>query len=464
MVVNYKNIIRLLMTISVLICAASSSYASSNPHNKQKCSECHKGDISFDEIGGNVELITDNHTSLCLDCHEDVIAVHHPQRVQVTGDVPDFLPLSEGRSITCITCHDIHSENTDTIHLLRSANIGDYTSRVDLCYACHIDNFKQISPHISEEMGLSCLVCHRETPTIKDTRETVTLVNKNIEKMCNFCHMIDDTNHPLNVDTTVKLSGRLPRSKDGKVVCTTCHDPHGTIETINYLRDQYVMDLEFGKYDNPHNVQEYFNCMKCHEDIPGVNDYINCKYKDDFILLCYTCHGADAEKCHPVNVKLQEGMTLPQNFSLDDDGLISCVTCHNPDCSENKRIKYIKYDSILKSSCKDCHDFSDLAGKYPHISKDDAGDGCYICHKKSLDITDFGMSQKFVCMKCHMYKIHPENGEFKLQQSSLLVDIDLDKAGRIKCSTCHDPHDPEIGNFKLKNVEEMTVCEACHQS
>jgi hypothetical protein len=457
-----------LLLFAVMTFLGGIAYAklSENPHNEMECSKCHKGKVSFKEVIDKVELVEKNVLNLCLKCHSEILNVHHPMRVQVIDEVSDYLPLEEGNSITCRTCHDVHMKDFST-HLLRSANIGNYASRIDICYECHKDDFKQISPHKSEREGMSCLTCHRDTPTIKDTNATVTLVTENINKMCNFCHNIDTEAHPLNVDKSIKLSEKLPLSKDKKVVCITCHDPHGTISTINFLREKYVIDLEFGKYENPHNEKEYFNCLKCHVDVPTVKEYVECRHKEDFILLCYSCHGADAEKCHPINIDLKEDMNLPDKFELDDDGLISCVTCHNPYCSEDNIIRYKNLSYLTESNCDDCHDFSKIKSINPHDGTEKISDKCYYCHKMGENMNEFGMSQKFICLKCHLYKEHPPRSIIStrnLSPKDLLPGINLDKKGKITCSTCHDPHTKDVGSYKLKIIEAMTICEACHQS
>ncbi len=462
---DYYKRISIILIVILLTAAMAFAKESENPHNQMSCGECHKNEVRFGEAPKTLEFVLNDIVTLCLKCHKEVVNVHHPQRVQVTEEVPGYLPVGRGTSINCITCHNVHSEDT-SLHLLMFENIGNYTSRVDICYECHKSDLKKISPHISEAMGISCLTCHQDAPTIKDTQETVTLVDKNIDKICNFCHILDIDTHPRNVDNIAKLSEELPRSSDGKVVCITCHDPHGSISTINFLRERYVIDLEFGKYENPHNVKEYFNCLKCHLDVPKVSDVVICRNKDDFILLCYTCHGADAEKCHPVNIRLSDGMTLPEGFELDKNDLISCVTCHNPDCSGDKKIRYKNMDTIKKMNCNDCHDFSGIENDDPHTGADKVTEDCQYCHKRGANMNEFGMNKRFLCMKCHKFKEHPAKGiaASSIIMSSLIPGVILDKKGKISCTTCHDPHSKDQLNFKLRVVDDMTICEACHQS
>ncbi len=464
----FKKIRLLVLILPVMLVFADASVAklTKNPHNEMECGKCHAANVKFGQPLDKLEFVEDDIVNMCTKCHSEIIKVHHPQRVQVSGEVPDYLPLGEGNSINCRTCHDIHMKDT-SMHFLRTASIGYYTSRIDICYDCHKKNFKNISPHVSreEEAGIACLICHRDAPTIKDTRETVTLVTQNIVKMCNFCHIIDTDNHPLNVDRTIEISKALPLSRNKKVVCITCHDPHGTVNTINFLRERYVIDLEFGKYENPHNIKEYFNCLKCHVDVSSAKEYVACKYKDDFILLCYNCHGTDAEKCHPVNIALLDEMELPEGFELNDDDLITCVTCHNPDCSGGKKIRYRSLDALTTSNCNDCHNYSGLKSINPHMGKDETTT-CFYCHKKDHKIGDFGMSQKFICFRCHKYKKHPSGIDHLVVPRAMMDVIEqvkLDKKGKIKCSTCHDPHSKDKMHNKLRKFENISICEACHQ-
>ncbi len=464
-----KYTIGLIIALTIFLRGVSFAGMTENPHNKMECGKCHAEEVDFSRALNNPKFVEKDVVAMCLKCHSDIISVHHPQRVQVIVEVPDYLPVGEGNFITCSTCHDIHIKEVSN-HLLRSLSIGNYTSRIEICYECHRDDFRKISPHNSEDEGMSCLMCHRDTPSIRDTSKTVSLVSENIEKMCNFCHNIAVNEHPLNVDTTIEISEKLPRSKDGKVICVTCHEPHGSISTINFLREQYVTDLEFGKYENPHTIREYFNCLKCHVDINSTKlkkqEQLDCKYKNDFILLCYNCHGTDEETCHPINAALKEGMTLPKGFELNKDDLISCVTCHNPDCSgDSDNIRYRNLNDIKESNCHDCHDFGPEKSTNPHLGKDDTL-SCFICHKKGEKIESFGMSQKFVCLKCHKYKPHPSSVDhLKPLRSTmaLIPGMKLDRKGKIKCSTCHDPHIIGNKNSKLRSFENITICEGCHQ-
>ncbi len=462
-----KRIFLIFIIAGVIIFTACAVFAkpAENPHNKSKCEKCHADEVSFEKNITAVKLINDDGVTMCLKCHEDILNVHHPLRVQVNRDLPDYLPVGKGNSVNCLTCHDLHSEDTSN-HLVRTSSIGNYSSRIDICYDCHQEDFKELSPHNSESEGLSCLTCHRDTPSIRDTRKTVTLVTKNIGKMCNFCHNIDEHNHPLNVDTTVDISSELPRSADKKVVCITCHDPHGTTGTINFLREKYVLDLEFGKYENPHQVKEYFNCMKCHVDVPKVNDYVDCRYQDDFILVCYNCHGSDAVPCHPVNIKLTDEMVLPAGFPLNDDGLVTCVTCHNPDCSGEIKIEYQNFRMLEKRNCPDCHDFSEQVTFDPHKGKGKMTKECFYCHKRDEEMANLGIDERIICIKCHKYKQHPERG-FGKRRAFMTVtppDMYVNRKKQITCSTCHDPHDESKGNYKLRIFEEeMTACEKCHR-
>ena len=90
---------------------------------------------------------------------------------------------------------------------------------------------------------------------------------------------------------------------------------------------------------------------------------------------------------------------------------------------------------------------------------------CFYCHKREQKINEFGMSQKFICLKCHPYVKHPSETEHMVIPSfelDIISQIELDKKGKIKCSTCHDPH-LVGGNKKLRTFENITICEACHQ-
>ncbi|MDI3280324.1 MAG: cytochrome c3 family protein [Bacillota bacterium] len=114
------------------------------------CSDCHVGGLP--QPG---ERIADP-TSLCLSCHDGTMAVNevisppgaregrlssdHPVEISVP-QLPNYqrlevirldLPLKDGTTLTCITCHDPH----DSRSLPGSLRVSN--ERSGLCFRCHL--------------------------------------------------------------------------------------------------------------------------------------------------------------------------------------------------------------------------------------------------------------------------------------------------------------------------------------
>ena len=188
--------------------------------------------------------------AFCLDCHH-YTENHHPVDIVPTEaylkKIPGTYPLFAGK-ITCLTCHEAHTgpDRVEPPELLRG---GPYTDRRDICFRCHSqDTYAKINPHVVRASGGAfkeiagksvCLVCHAKVPELDSGRDEVQF-KADIAFLCWRCH------HPMPGDflqkhfhrkpakktlssmgeTEGKLGLMLPLAKDGRVTCSTCHNPH----------------------------------------------------------------------------------------------------------------------------------------------------------------------------------------------------------------------------------------------
>lgn len=87
---------------------------------------------------------------------------------------------------------------------------------------------KKINPHREQKY---CLECH--------TKKGYGELKKTILQLCGRCHqeIVKGGYHPLDGLHYSVLSSKedLPL-KEGKIVCTTCHEPHGKTEHSGLLR------------------------------------------------------------------------------------------------------------------------------------------------------------------------------------------------------------------------------------
>jgi len=243
------------------------------------CAGCHagklkKGVVTKLRFEGKI-------TVLCNSCHGSSSDMH-PVDIQIPrgAQKPEDLPLSQGDRITCLTCHDVDCsfpEDTKTdegvsIMKLLSGDkksieallIGKTqitsgksiistrffdrkTGKNDLCFKCHQERqFKAFSPHMGIDYRKMenfdprhCKFCHDIDPSRgSGTLDSVKFIS-NPRMICLRCH--PERPHPSNFDHLVKpdkirVPKNLPLDMDGKVTCSTCHDPHTSTVGISKSR------------------------------------------------------------------------------------------------------------------------------------------------------------------------------------------------------------------------------------
>lgn len=445
-----------------------------NPHVAMGCQPCHGTSHVVADAQGAVPFAGGGAASdACYACHDKASNIH-PVGQTPSMAVPDNLPL-EGGKVGCGTCHDMHMNSTRN-YLLRGFNDGRYNSRPDMCMDCHGASFMKKNPHTNQKGRGLCVFCHQTEPTKMDTAKTVRF-RFGILKTCNFCHNVAEKNHPVNVDKALSPPGYLPRDVDGTVTCATCHDPHGTSDTLHLLRREYIASLESARNYNPHIK----NCLACHQDTPAKGAtreavYAGLKYKGNVGLLCNTCHGTHG--VHPVDIKPDKGMKPPDYLPLDSEGRIFCLTCHDTDC-EGKGMQLRLFDEVegsMKQLCYSCHDEKQFTSANPHKGIE-AGEGCLFCHERQPDrMTDtrktvsFITSMRMICLRCHERYPHPAGREHLVDPAGIVEvppDMPLEESGGITCITCHNPHiggekgSDELLDRRLRRPGAK-LCDGCH--
>ncbi len=91
-----------------------------------------------------------------------------------------------------------------------------------------------INPHTRRSEG-NCSYCH--------TRRPPQLIDDHVGT-CTNCHIGNIENHPVTrhpIDVAVKIMipTPLPLTKEQRIVCSTCHDPHDEHGYASLLRVQY---------------------------------------------------------------------------------------------------------------------------------------------------------------------------------------------------------------------------------
>jgi len=214
----------------------------------------------------------------------------------------------------CTTCHD--AELTPHVLEIGKTTMGTTADpRTPSCVSCHGESLKhregdgmpdrtfgKNSQTPIEARNEACLTCHKGGERIHWTRST----HQNNEVACPSCHQVH-TQHDKVRDrkpqpevcftchktqrAEMRRASRHPIA-EGKVVCSDCHNPHGT-SGPNLLRRDSVNDTCYtchmekrGPFLHSHEpVQE--DCTICHNPHGSSNPTL---LKVRLPFLCQTCH------------------------------------------------------------------------------------------------------------------------------------------------------------------------------
>lgn len=238
---------------------AKAAAGSGSPHGVwDGCTECHAGDRS--PPTGPPRDASD---ALCLRCHDGARAKAEDHPVgRFFGGRSDIrraegFPAPQER-LTCLTCHDVlpacrMERRTDLLgrFMLR----GTIAPReAAYCGQCHIpDTHEKYNPHRMLDEGggaiaAACAFCHAEAPAAgSGERSSHAALRAAEPELCLGCHgMHVDFFEPGHTGATATaaivenlraadraagLKSRdvpqgLPLDGAGRVVCSTCHNPH----------------------------------------------------------------------------------------------------------------------------------------------------------------------------------------------------------------------------------------------
>ena len=247
----------------------------------------------------------------------------------------------------CKTCHTVEAEHWgDTVH----AEVFERAARNDLeargCEACHgpgsrhmanpvdpagLVGFTRLAGVSVEQMNAQCLECHStgarihwsgsahevqevacsdcHNPHPAEGAHEKALLREPQMKLCTGCH--------LQKKAQLIRPGHMPL-REGKMECTSCHNPHGT------PNDKMLLQT---------SVNQNF----------------------------YTCH---AEKRGPF---LWEHAPVREN----------CLNCHDAHGTINEKMLKVKQPLL----CQQCHQTSSHPGPaYPAQSRYAFNQGCMHCH------------------------------------------------------------------------------------
>jgi predicted CXXCH cytochrome family protein len=437
-----------------------------NSHNTGDCLFCHRttprfgidtlATVTFNEV-------EPDDPALCWRCHKPEENLH-PESVKpdpAKGTVASKnLPLGTSERlqgmVVCTTCHFIHAADAD-FSLLRgfpgSQEAGLYKSWQSFCRDCHGENLLKRSPHAGGDAA--CAFCHLNQPV----KGQVPAVAPRGVELCNLCHGGIQNDHFVKANP-------FP----GPVGCSSCHDPHLGPDRTARLKDAYLEAARDQVTIDPHYRKAL--CFACHKpvkDLPLLTD--------DPVKLCNRCHGSGRiiGEAHPVR-PVPAGAKMPKDWPLKN-GSLTCLTCHlagHPkDRGGYKFLRGTPYKD-RNDICTLCHDMAAYQKTNPHLDVTQLK-GCEFCHigkpvpgKDTVKTVRLLAQAELLCVRCHPETAHP--GSFNHtttlppeRVSTIPSELPL-LANKMSCTTCHNPHLSETGNYKLRGtVTGFEICGNCHR-
>jgi len=244
----------------------------------------------------------------CLTCHSDQTVEGTPHGNARIAGAPAAL---QG----CETCHgpgEQHVEDDEKGHILKFGQMAP-RDLSDTCVTCHNRSEHALwdsSAHSARNLG--CATCHS---VHHPESGRGLLVQANQIEVCGTCH---------KPQVMKQLRSSHMPVREGKMTCTTCHNPHGATN---------VKMLRVGNYINE-------SCVSCHAEKRGPFLWEHAAGRES----CSTCHdphGSNNDRmlvartpalCQRCHIGTRHPSTIYDGTSLAQrsNRLIQrgCINCH----------------------------------------------------------------------------------------------------------------------------------------
>ena len=243
--------------------------------------------ITWNIVRGDSEFVG---SESCKDCHE---AQYNKFVKSIHGK--KAIPGNPVNRDGCESCHGPGAQHVEKgggkgVGLLVFGRKTDARAKNSRCLACHDVTrdmpFWNLSKH--KTMDVSCVDCH----SIHSAISGKNFLKLREPDLCFNCHR--------NVRSQTNKQSHHP-IKEGKIRCSSCHNPMGTSDVKAMIKADSINDLCYkchaekrGPFAFEHPpVAE--NCLICHE-IHGSNHLKLLVRKVP--LLCQSCHNVGR---HPIN-------------------------------------------------------------------------------------------------------------------------------------------------------------------
>jgi len=128
------------------------------------------------------------------------------------------------------------------------------------------------------------------------------------------------------------------------------------------------------------------------------------------------------------------------DMNAEDEGA-SCISCHAPSSNNGQTALWSSNDGFINSY--------DVSNEYEEVSS--SSKMCMSCHDTSIDLDH-----------SHPVGVSYLNAYASGGYTAPSADLYLSDRGTVECSSCHDPHNDQYGNFLRKSNSGSQLCLNCH--
>ena len=222
-------------------------YTFHRPEKEEQCQQCHQMKLTKAEIQSGME-------KNCLKCHSGLtenLFVHGPVSVGICtvchdpDSTPNRFKVEYDDNVLCYSCHEDRKKTDDSKKLLHGP-VG-----AGMCTVCHDPHGSSYQFQLVKPKNELCVMCHSADVAQWINRKSLHPPFK--AGNCTGCHDPHSANFKYNLKADPKdicalchqipipghlheMYGNLPRlslppdlplTPDGRIMCLTCHDPHG---------------------------------------------------------------------------------------------------------------------------------------------------------------------------------------------------------------------------------------------
>ena len=250
----------------------------------------------------------------CVTCHTD-------QEATLTGTKHGQAknPRSPAGAKGCESCHgpgQAHVDDDAKGHMLKFKSMRAEQVN-ESCLTCHNrGNHAGWEGSVHEARKLACSTCHSVHQPKSAAHQ---LVKATETQLCATCHRVQAAK-------TERAVAHMP-VREGKMACSSCHNPHGSISNVKALRTGSSVaescttchtEMRGPVLWEHTPVRE--NCAVCHDPHGSSNDRMLVVRQP---MLCQRCHIATK---HPASIYDTDEITVKKSNRMFGR---SCVNCHS---------------------------------------------------------------------------------------------------------------------------------------